>query len=85
VEISEKSHNFGISGNQGVLRENVYQFSYHWSLQRELVKDFDVFWQGFYNQSALPRLRRFELPALIQSRARNPTAFGHGRRRDLDD
>ena len=71
-------HNFGISGNQGPLGENVYQFSYQWSLQHQVVKDFDVFWQGFYNQSALPRLRRFEMPALMQNHARNPTAVVTG-------
>jgi hypothetical protein len=71
-------HNFGISGNRGILGENIYQFSYQWSLQRQVVKDFDVFWQGFYNQAALPRLRHFTLPALFHQQFRKPTALVTG-------
>jgi hypothetical protein len=67
-------HNFGLTGNQGPFRLNIYQFSYQWSLQRQVVKDFDVFWQGFYNAAALPRLRHFELLEMIKTRTRNPTA-----------
>ncbi len=51
--------NFGITGNRGVLGENVYAFSYQWSVQHQIVKDFDMFWHGFYNAAALPRLRNF--------------------------
>ena len=71
-------HNFGLTGNQGPLRLNVYQFSYQWSLQHQVVKDFDVFWQGFYNATALPRLRRFELQELNEARTRSPTAVVTG-------
>jgi len=42
------------------------------------VKDFDVFWQGFYNATALPRLRRFELQELDEARTRSPTAVVTG-------
>jgi hypothetical protein len=66
-------HNVGISGTQGILGENVYQFSYQWSLQRQVVQDFDVFWQGFYNATALPRVRRFSLPQLLPRQTINPT------------
>ena len=60
-------------GAQGLLGENVYQFSYQWSLQHQVVQDFDVFWQGFYNATALPRLRRFTQPQLRPHPAVNPT------------
>jgi hypothetical protein len=36
-----------------------YQFDIQWSFQREVVKDFDIFVHGFYNEAALPRLIRF--------------------------
>jgi Putative MetA-pathway of phenol degradation len=71
-------HNFGLTGNQGPLKLNVYQFSYQWSLQHQVVKDFDVFWQGFYNATALPQLRRFDLPELDRARTRNPIAVVTG-------
>ncbi len=51
--------NFGITGNRGLFGENVYAFSYQWSVQHQVIKDFDIFWQGFYNAAALPRLRNF--------------------------
>jgi hypothetical protein len=70
--------NFGISGNRGLPNLNVYQFSYQWSLQRQVVKDFDVFYQGFYNAAALPRLRRFAIPELARFPIRNPTALVTG-------
>jgi hypothetical protein len=71
-------HNFGLTGNQGPYRLNIYQFSYQWSLQHQVVKDFDVFWQGFYNAAALPRLRHFDIRGLIQERTRNPVAVVTG-------
>ena len=40
-------YNFGITGTQNGLGETKYQFSYQWSFQRQVVKDFDVFVQGF--------------------------------------
>ena len=51
--------NLGITGNRGVLGENVYAFSYQWSVQHQIVEDFDMFWHGFYNAAALPLLRNF--------------------------
>ena len=66
-------HNFGLTGNQGPLKFNVYQFSYQWSLQHQVVKDFDVFWQGFYNATALPRLRRFDLQELNECGRETPS------------
>ena len=38
------------------------------------MKDFNVFWQGFYNASALPRLRRFDLLEMVKTQTRNPIA-----------
>jgi hypothetical protein len=71
-------HNFGLTGNQGPLKLNIYQFSYQWSLQHQVVKDFDIFWQGFYNASALPRLRYFDLEEIYRDRTRNPVAVVTG-------
>jgi hypothetical protein len=71
-------HNFGLTGNQGPLKLNIYQFSYQWSLQHQVVKDFDVFWQGFYNASALPRLRYFDLLEMVRTQTRNPIAVVTG-------
>lgn len=53
-------YNLGITGAQNSLGEIAYQFSYQWSFQREVVKDFDLFIHGFYNAAALPRLGRFQ-------------------------
>ncbi len=72
------SKNFGLTGNQGPLKLSIYQFSYQWSLQHQVVKDFDVFWQGFYNASALPRLRYFDLLEISSVRTRNPIAVVTG-------
>jgi hypothetical protein len=47
-------------------------------LEHQIVKDFNVFWQGFYNASALPRLRRFDLTEMIRTQTRNPTAVVTG-------
>ena len=48
-------YNFGITGVQNSQGQIVYQFSYQWSFQRQVVKDFDVFLHGFYNAASLPR------------------------------
>ncbi len=53
-------YNFGITGVQNNEKEIAYQFSYQWSLQRQVVTDFDVFVHGFYNAAALPRLIQFQ-------------------------
>jgi len=52
-------YNLGITGVQNGLGQTKYQFSYQWSFQREVFKDFDIFVQGFYNESSLPRLIQF--------------------------
>jgi hypothetical protein len=70
--------NFGITGNRGVLGENIYQFSYQWSVQRQVIEDFDVFWQGFYNAAALPRLRNFANLEPPGERHESPTAVVTG-------
>lgn len=59
-------YNFGYTGTQNFLGEIAYQFSYQWSFQREVVKDFDVFVHGFYNAAALPRLGQFQAGAATQ-------------------
>jgi hypothetical protein len=53
-------YNFGITGVQNGSGQIAYQFSYQWSLQRQVVEDFDVFFHGFYNAAALPRLLQFQ-------------------------
>jgi len=49
-------YNFGIAGVQNGLGLTKYQFTYQWSFQREVVKDFDIFVQGFYEE--VPVVRR---------------------------
>ena len=60
LEISFE-YNLGITGEQNGQGQIVYQFSYQWSFQRQVVEDFDVFIHGFYNDrgaAAPARLRR---------------------------
>jgi hypothetical protein len=62
-------YNFGMAGVQNGIGRIHYQFSFQWSFQHEVVKDFDVFVHGFYNEAALPRLIQFRAlsPAEAQS------------------
>ena len=53
-------YNLGITGVQNSQSQIVYQFSFQWSFQRQVVKDFDIFVHGFYNEAALPRLLSFQ-------------------------
>jgi hypothetical protein len=53
-------YNLGINGTQNALGQTRYQFSFQWSFQRQVVKDFDIFVHGFYNESSLPRLLQFQ-------------------------
>ncbi|RUL83949.1 transporter [Tautonia sociabilis] len=59
-------YNFGISGVRNAAGQTTYQFSAQWSLEREVVEDFDVFFHGFYNAAALPRLIRFQSVAAAE-------------------
>jgi hypothetical protein len=52
-------YNVGITGVQNDAGRIAYQFDFQWSFQRAVVKDFDVFFHGFYNEAALPRLVQF--------------------------
>jgi hypothetical protein len=70
--------NFGITGMQGPFRLNFYEFSYQWSLQRQVVKDLDIFYQGFYNAAALPRLPQFTLREALRTHTRRPKALVMG-------
>ncbi len=54
-------YNFGIAGTQNGLGATVYQFSFQWSFQREVVKDFDIFVHGFYNEASLPSAAQFRV------------------------
>jgi hypothetical protein len=55
--------NVGINGAQTGTGQTVYQFAFQWSFQREVVKDFDVFVHGFYNEASLPRVLNFQTVA----------------------
>jgi hypothetical protein len=57
---------------------SIYDFSYQWSLQHQVVRDFDVFWHGFYNAAALPRVRHIPAPVEIRNLPRNPAAVVTG-------
>ena len=52
-------YNFGIAGAQNGLGVTRYQFNFAWSFQRQVVKDFDIFVHGFYNEASLPRVIQF--------------------------
>jgi hypothetical protein len=69
-------YNFGIAGVENDIDQITYQFSYQWSLQREVAKDFDLFFHGFYNAAALPRV----IPAVTGSGQQIPdiTVIGGG-------
>lgn len=69
-------YNFGYTGAQNSLGEIAYQFSYQWSFQREVVKDFDVFIHGFYNAAALPRLGQFQTGTRAEIPKVNVMGFG---------
>ena len=69
-------YNFGYTGVQNSEGQIAYQFSYQWSFQREVVKDFDVFFHGFYNAAALPRLSQFQTAS--QATVPNVTVTGVG-------
>ena len=69
-------YNFGYTGVQNNAGQIAYQFSYQWSFQREVVKDFDVFVHGFYNAAALPRLTQFQTAS--QATVPNVTVTGVG-------
>ena len=69
-------YNLGYTGVQNNEGEIAYQFSYQWSFQREVAKDFDVFFHGFYNAAALPRLTRFQSSS--QAAIPNVTVLGVG-------
>jgi hypothetical protein len=69
-------YNFGITGVQNGAGQIAYQFSYQWSLQRQVVRDFDVFFHGFYNAAALPRLLQFQ--NTLNAGIPNVTALGVG-------
>ena len=77
-------YNFGITGVQNSLNQIVYQFSYQWSFQRQVVKDFDVFFHGFYNAASLPRFLAFNEPT-SQARIPNITVMGIGAIRTVND
>lgn len=63
-------YNVGITGTQDLEGATLYQFSFQWSFQRQVVKDFDVFFHGFYNDAALPRISSLlPLSAIEQSKA----------------
>ena len=76
-------YNFGYTGAQNNAGQIAYQFSYQWSLQREVVKDFDVFFHGFYNAAALPRLNQFQTAS--QAAIPNVTVVGWGAIKTVND
>lgn len=57
-------YNFGYTGVLNSQGDIAYQFSAQWSFQREVVKDFDMFFHGFYNSAALPRFNQFQSASL---------------------
>ena len=66
-------YNLGIAGVQNGLGQTKYQFSFQWSFQRQVVRDFDIFFQGFYDESSLPRLIQFRSLRRFQNLAAEAT------------
>ena len=52
----EFNYAFSMTGLRDDIEEVVYQFGFQWAFQRALSDDVDVFVQGFYNDSAVPRV-----------------------------
>jgi hypothetical protein len=77
-------YNFGITGVENRLGQINYQFSYQWSFQRQVVKDFDVFFHGFYNAAALPRFLQFKEPTRLLQ-IPNVTVMGLGAIKTVND
>src|SRR5262249_15224236 len=74
-------YNVGITGVQNRLGQIKYQFDFQWSFQRQVVKDFDVFFHGFFNEAALPRLiqfRRVRTPRGLAEEGMIPTVLVAG-------
>lgn len=59
-------YNIGITGTQDLQGASLYQLSFQWSFQRQVVKDFDVFFHGFYNHAALPSLETLRSASAIE-------------------
>ena len=76
-------YNFGITGVENNAGQIAYQFSYQWSFQRQIVKDFDIFFHGFYNAAALPRLLQFQTPE--GSKIPKVTVMGLGAIKTVND
>jgi hypothetical protein len=69
---------------QNSLGQIVYQLSYQWAFQREVVKDFDVFVHGFYNAAALPRFLQFKNAESV-AQIPNVTVVGVGAIKTVND
>jgi hypothetical protein len=52
-------YNVGISGVQNRFGRIAYEPTVQWAFQRKVVDDFAVFFHGFLNEAALPRLIQF--------------------------
>lgn len=48
--------NVGITGNRNGRGQTYYQSSFQWSLQHNVIGNFDAYLQGFVNDAGLPRL-----------------------------
>jgi hypothetical protein len=66
-------YNLGIAGVQNGLGQTKFQFSFQWSFQHEVVRGFDIFFEGFYNESPLPRLIQFRSLRHFQNLAAEAT------------
>lgn len=71
-------YNVGVTGIQNGANQIAYQLSFQWALEREVVEDFKVFFHGFYNASALPRLLQFQSAGNSGNSVPQVTVMGAG-------
>jgi hypothetical protein len=56
-------YNLGATRFQDAAGRNVWELSFQWAFQRDVLKDLAVFVHGFYNAASLPRVPNAQLPA----------------------
>jgi len=71
-------YNIGVTGVENNANQIAYQLSVQWAFEREIVEDFKVFFHGFYNAAALPRLLQFQGVGTVGDSVPQVTVTGLG-------
>lgn len=74
----ELEYNIGVTGVENNADQIAYQPSVQWAFEREVVEDFKVFFHGFYNAAALPRLLQFQGVGTVGNSVPQVTVLGCG-------